>query len=175
MTFTMHACVCIRQNLFVCFIFICVISFATQPGYITIFEVINSGILWYMTTWIMYQSIAWYETFNQNIFYDHHTTNGGRFILIIKLRPRKHGCHLADDLFKCIFFNENVWVLVKISPKFADKSPINNILTLVQVMAWRRAGDKPLSEPMMVILPTHLCVTRFQWVKATELAMAANT
>ena len=31
-------------------------------------------------------------------------------------------------------------------------------------MAWRRSGDKPLSEPMMVRLPTHICVTRPQWV-----------
>ena len=31
-------------------------------------------------------------------------------------------------------------------------------------MAWRRPGDKPLSEPMMVRLPTQICVTRPQWV-----------
>ena len=31
-------------------------------------------------------------------------------------------------------------------------------------MAWRRPGDKPLSEPMMVRLSTHICVTRPQWV-----------
>ena len=31
-------------------------------------------------------------------------------------------------------------------------------------MAWRRPGDKPLSEPMMVRLPTHICVTQPQWV-----------
>ena len=42
---------------------------------------------------------------------------------------------------------------------------MNNIPTLVQIMAWRRPGDKPLSEPMMVILLTHICVTRPQWVK----------
>ena len=34
----------------------------------------------------------------------------------------------------------------------------------VQIMAWRRPGDKPLSEPMMVSLTTHICVTRPQWV-----------
>ena len=43
--------------------------------------------------------------------------------------------------------------------------PLNNIPTLVQVMTWRRPGDKPLSEPMMVRLPKHICVTRPQWVK----------
>ena len=32
-------------------------------------------------------------------------------------------------------------------------------------MAWRRSGDKPLSEPMMVRLPTHICVTWPQWIK----------
>ena len=31
-------------------------------------------------------------------------------------------------------------------------------------MAWRRPGDKPLSEPMMVCLTTHICVTQPQWV-----------
>ena len=31
-------------------------------------------------------------------------------------------------------------------------------------MAWCQPGDKPLSEPMMVRLPTHICVTRSQWV-----------
>ena len=35
---------------------------------------------------------------------------------------------------------------------------------LVQIMAWRRPGDKPLSESMMIISLTHICVTRHQWV-----------
>ena len=37
-------------------------------------------------------------------------------------------------------------------------------------MAWRRPGDKPLSEPMMVCLPTHICVARPQWVKLRKCA-----
>ena len=36
-------------------------------------------------------------------------------------------------------------------------------------MAWRRPGDKPLSEPMMVSLLTHICVTRPQWVKCSSI------
>ena len=31
-------------------------------------------------------------------------------------------------------------------------------------MAWRRRGDKPLSEPMMVSLLTHICVTWPQFI-----------
>ena len=62
--------------------------------------------------------------------------------------------------FKCIFLNENAWIFINMSLKFVPKGPISNIPTLVQVMAWRRPGDKPLSEPMLVRLPTHICVTR---------------
>ena len=81
------------------------------------------------------------------------------------LRPRQNGRHFADDIFKCIFLNENVWIPIKISLKFVLKGPINNIPSMVQIMAWRRPGEKPLSEPMMVSLPTHICVARPQWVK----------
>ena len=82
------------------------------------------------------------------------------------LRPRQNGRHFADDTFKCIFLNENVGILIKISLKFVPKVPINNIPALVQVMAWRRTGDKPLTEAMVVRLLTHICVTRPQWVKS---------
>ena len=81
------------------------------------------------------------------------------------LRPRQNGRHFPDDIFKCIFLNENVWILLQISLKFVPKGPINNIPALVQIMAWRRPGDKPLSEPRMESLLTHICVTRPQWVK----------
>ena len=49
---------------------------------------------------------------------------------------------------------------IKISLKFVRKGPINNIPALVQTMAWHRPGDKPLSEPMVFRLPTHICVIR---------------
>ena len=83
------------------------------------------------------------------------------------LRPRQNGRHFADDTFKHIFFNENVRISIEISLKFVPKGPINSIPALVQIMAWRRPGDKPLSEPVSVSLLTHICVTRPQWVKIT--------
>ena len=83
------------------------------------------------------------------------------------LRQRQNGCHFADDSFKCIFLCENVWISIKISLKFVPIGQINNVPALVQKMAWRRPGDKPLSEPMMASLPTHICVTRLQWVNLT--------
>ena len=84
------------------------------------------------------------------------------------LRLRQHGRHYADDSLRCISLNENLWLSIKISLKFVPEGSINNNPTLFQIMAWRQAGDKPLSETMMVILLTHICVTRPQWVKPWE-------
>ena len=86
------------------------------------------------------------------------------------LRPRQNGPHFADDISKRIFLNENIWITIKISQKFVPKGSITNIPALVQIMAWRRPGDKPLSEPMMVNLPTHICVTWPQWVNGWILS-----
>ena len=80
------------------------------------------------------------------------------------LRPRQNGCHFADDIFKCIFMSENLWISLKNSLKFVPKVRINSIPALVQIMAWRRSGDKPLSEPMVTSSLTHICVSRPQWV-----------
>ena len=85
-------------------------------------------------------------------------------ISINTLRPRQNGRHFPDDILKCIFLNENVWISLTISLKCVRKVRINNIPSLVQIIAWHRPGDKPLSEPMMVSLLTHICVTRPQWV-----------
>ena len=85
-------------------------------------------------------------------------------IYLNTLRPRQHGRHFADDSFKRIFLNKNIGILIKISLKFVHKGPISNIQALVQIMALRRPGDKPLSEPMVGSLLTHICVTRPQWV-----------
>ena len=65
------------------------------------------------------------------------------------LRPKQNGLRFPNDIFKRIFMNENIWISIEISLKFVPKGPINNIPALVQIMAWRRTGDKPLSEAMM--------------------------
>ena len=85
--------------------------------------------------------------------------DGSHFVFIFELRAgspssnirclthwSRDGCHFADDIFKCIFFNENILISLKIILQFVPKFPP----TLAQIMAWRQPGDKPLSEPMMV-------------------------
>ena len=56
---------------------------------------------------------------------------------------------LADDNFKRIFLNENDRIMMRFSLKFVPRSPIDNKPALVQVMTWRRKGDKPLPESML--------------------------
>ena len=67
-------------------------------------------------------------------------------------RPRQDGRHFPDNIFKCISLNENVWISLKVSLKVQ----INNIPALFQIMAWRRLGAKPLSEPMLGSLLMHI-------------------
>ena len=57
-----------------------------------------------------------------------------------------------DAIFQATYSTVFSWLKMyelKISLKNVPKGPINNIPSLVQIMAWRRPGDKSLSEPMM--------------------------
>ena len=118
-------------------------------------------------TWVCYQLIAKPVTRELHLDDPTHYVNA--------LRPRQNGRRFADNTFKCIFLNENLRISIKISLKFVPKGRINNNRALVQIMAWRRSGDKPLSEPMMVSLLTHICVTRPQWVNcAIQLQITSS-
>ena len=56
----------------------------------------------------------------------------------------QNGRHFADDIFKCIFVNQNVWILLKVSLKFIPKcqqyysidSYNGLVLTSRQAMIW---------------------------------------
>ena len=66
-----------------------------------------------------------------------------------------------DAIFQTAFSNGYSWMKMSeftISLKFVPKVSINNIPALVQIMAWRRSGDKLLSEPMMDSLLTHIYI-----------------
>ena len=83
------------------------------------------------------QNLQRYSCYHVAIFTLRHwqqTTN------VNTLRPSQNGRHFPDDIFKCIFLNENVWISIRISLNFVPKRPIDNIPSLVQIMAWRRSG-----------------------------------
>ena len=81
---------------------------------------------------------------------------------IITLRSRQNGHHFADDILKCIFLDENIWICIEISLKFVHKGLINNKAALVRVMACRHFLNQWWLSSM-----THLCVTRPQRVNAS--------
>ena len=74
-------------------------------------------------------------------------------------------CKFADDIFKCIFLTENVWISTKYSLTNVSRGPINNIPAFVQIMTCCQPGYKPLSETMLMSLLTDICPTRPQWAK----------
>ena len=53
-----------------------------------------------------------------------------------------------DNIFRCIFLNENVRISIHISLKFVPRGSNDNKSALLQVMTWHRTGDKPLPEQM---------------------------
>ena len=64
--------------------------------------------------------------------------------------PGQNGRHIADGSFKRIFMNEKICISIRISLKVVPSGLNDNKSALVQAMAWRRAGDKPLPVPMMI-------------------------
>ena len=74
------------------------------------------------------------------------------YTILTHIPLNKMAAILADDIFKCIFSNENFCILINIALKFVPQGPIDDNTAYVQVMAWRRIGDKPLSEPMRIRL-----------------------
>ena len=51
--------------------------------------------------------------------------------IIQHIEAETNGHHFPDNIFKCIFLNENVLISIKVSLKFVPKGQINNIPALV--------------------------------------------
>ena len=65
------------------------------------------------------------------IIYDKHQK---KIVVVFYLNsspPAQYGRHFADDIFVCIFLNENLCILIKISLKFVLKDPMDNNPVLV--------------------------------------------
>ena len=82
-----------------------------------------------------YKAVIWTDVFQAVIMYA-----GVLFVLLkvyFNLSPPGHKMaaisqtNFADDIFRCIFGNEMVYILIKISPKFVSKGPIDHNPTLV--------------------------------------------
>ena len=62
------------------------------------------------------------------------------------------GRHFAEDIIKCIFLNENMYILFDTAIAIWPQVPINNTPALDEIMTRHRTGDKPSTKPIMVML-----------------------
>ena len=70
------------------------------------------------------------------------------------------------DVWQTTFSNAFSWIIffgffIRILLKFVPNDLIENKSALVQIMAWYRTGDKPLTEP--VLSPVHWCIYAIIW------------
>ena len=65
------------------------------------------------------------------------------------LRPTQNCRNLADDISNVFSWTKMHEFRLRFRRSLLFQVVINNIATLLPIMAWRRPGDKPLSEPMM--------------------------
>ena len=80
---------------------------------------------------------------------------------------------IITDILSLIVLNENVVAILR---KFVPNCLIDNKPVLIQVMAWRRTGDKPLSEPWLAEF-TDACVyvARTPWTNTHRLGKISDT
>ena len=113
---------------------------------------------------VLYHSIYWFIGLNQ------HCLHFDCWLAHPPLKLGHWGRDKIDAISQTIFSNPFSWMKMHEFRLrfhwsfFVPTVRIDNIPALFQIMAWRRPGDKPLSEPMMVSILTHICVTRPQWV-----------
>ena len=63
---------------------------------------------------------------------------------------RDNGRNFGRLHIECIFLYGNDRIQIQISLKLGPRGPNNDKAVLVQLLAWRRTGDKPLPEPMII-------------------------
>ena len=71
------------------------------------------------------------------------------------LSPEQKGFHFTDDV--CIFCSVKCCILIRMSLKFVPNCPFSNNPALVQLITWRRSGDKPLFESMVALFIDSYC------------------
>ena len=80
------------------------------------------------------------------------------------ISPTQNGCHFTEDICRCIFVNEKFCILIKFHLNLFLMIQLTITQHWFKIMAWRRIGDKPSSEPMLNDSLTHICGTRGRWV-----------
>ena len=104
--------------------------------------------------------IVWHQFYMYKRMLTFNLTTFRPIIILKKITPG-YLAHWGQDEMaansQTAFLNAFSFSVFQFSLKFVP--------SLVKIMAWCRPGNKPLSEPMMVKLLMHICITRLQWVK----------
>ena len=99
----------------------------------------------------------------------HFCVTRGRWVNTLRLRQNGH--HFPDDIFKCIFLNENIWISIKISLKFVPKGPVNNVPPSDEIMVLHPPGARHYLNQWWLDYP-HTCVTQPRWANGAFLLKA---
>ena len=131
--------------------------------HVNIFKSRVGDIIKLFRTWII--CFLWFCP-TQKLHTSRHAAQHG-----LQPAPLSHwGRDQMDAISQTTFSSAFSWMkMYEFRLKFVPKGPINNLPALVQIMAWCRPGAKPLSEPTMVSLTTHICVTRPQRVFVSHM------
>ena len=82
------------------------------------------------------------------------------------LRPRQNGHHFPNEIFKCIFLNENIWISIRISLKFVPWVPIDNKTS-------KKATIHYLNQWWPISL-THIYSASVSWGGLTVIGLAGS-
>ena len=96
------------------------------------------GLWWHVSVRIDFE-------ITNNIFVVGDNLGGVCYENVNSSSPGQNGRRFTDDIFRCIFPNKKICILVKISLKFVPKGPTDNNPVLVKIMVWGQIGEEPLS------------------------------
>ena len=111
-------CMLQYQGTLSCWYFICNVIITLCQTYVGAIYVIDipRKCLWYFQWDTLYHKTYWQLSV---------------ISCCLNIEAEANDRHFPDDIFKCIFLNENVLISIKISLKFVLKRQINNIPALV--------------------------------------------
>ena len=101
-------------------------------------------------------------------------------LLFDTFRPTQNGCYFGGSNFTLIFVNKNYWIFIPSSLKSVPYGEMKINQFLVQKMAWRQTGKKPLSPTVMLCFIgtyTHVSFSTdgLKWLNRTQMKHWINT
>ena len=85
------------------------------------------------------------------------------WLFLNTLSAGQNGCHFADNIFKWIFFKDDICICIKVPLRFISEDSIEYKSALVQEMAWHQTGD----DQWWANYTIPFGITRSQWVTAS--------